>query len=281
MLSIVTALVPLALAGTPHTVTLSSMTEQDGVAVLDQDLLSSAYETLITELGAGVAQPATHPARTLGAGEWEFTLSQQFLFIEARLRDGPSPWERSHPDEAPPNVLTIPTLEAHIGLPLSAEVSFRTGWIAGTDTGIVGGSARVAILEGYQPLPDFAVRFGYGGYVGNDELELGTTDISLLLGTTNEVGHRGTFTSARVSPWASYSWLTINAAPILDPQTASAIGAVSYRNDSEDITAPGPIKTTQVGAGVRVAARGVHITLGANWSPDALPAATAGMGLLF
>ena len=281
MLSLVTALVPLALAGTPHTVTLSSMTEQDGVAVLDQELLGSAYEALITELGAGVAQPATHPARTLGAGEWEVTLYQQFLFTEARLRDGPSPWERSHPTESPPNFLTLPTLEAHIGLPLSAEVSFRTGWIAGSDTGVVGGSARIAILEGYQPLPDFAVRFGYGAYIGNDELELGTTDISLLLGTTNEVGHSAAFTSARVSPWASYSWLGIHAAPILDEQTANAIGAIAYRNDNEDLNAPGPIKTTQIGAGLRVAARGIHITVGANWSPDGLPAMTAGMGLLF
>ena len=281
MLSLVTVLAPLALAGTPHTVTLSSMTEQEGIAVLDQELLSNAYQELITELGAGLAQPATQPARTLGAGEWQITLTQQLLFIEARLREGPSPWERSHPDEDPPNYLSIPTLEAHIGLPLSAEISLRTGWITGSDTGVVGGSARIAILEGYQPLPDVAIRFGYGGYIGNDELELGTTDVSLLLGTTNEIGRGQTFTSARVSPWASYSWLTIHAAPILDEQTANAIGAVAYDNKSDDANAPGPIETTQIGAGLRVAARGVHVTIGANWSPDGLPGATAGMGLIF
>ena len=65
------------------------------------------------------------------------------------------------------------------------------------------------------------------------------------------------------------------------PPSANAIGAVAFTKDSEDINAPGPIKTTQIGAGLRVAARGVHVTIGVNWSPDGLPAATAGMGLLF
>ena len=269
MLSIVTALVPLALAGTPHTVTLSSMTEQDGVAVLDQDLLSSAYETLITELGAGVAQPATHPARTLGAGEWEFTLSQQFLFIEARLRDGPSPWERSHPDETPPNVLTIPTLEAHIGLPLSAEVSFRTGWIAGPTPA----SWAVALASRSSKA------------ISRSRTSRCASSAAATSETTNSSSERPT----SVCCWAPPTkWVTAAPSRALrchrghhargspsaqrpcSPTDGERHRSGVYRNDSEDITAPGPIKPPKLAPGF-ASPRAAFITLGANGLPTPYP----------
>jgi hypothetical protein len=150
-----------ARAAWPEDVNLEGMLDQDGELVLDRELLGQSFRQLVMELGTMVANKPTTPADTLGTYGFDVYLSNQFVLTEARDRKGePSPWARAHVDEQPAPYQMVPTFSVRKGLPMSTEVGGSIGWIGGSSTGIVGGWARVAIFEGYKPLPDLSLKAG-------------------------------------------------------------------------------------------------------------------------
>ena len=265
----------------PDTITLSEMVEHEGLPVLDAGLLGASYRELVTELGGAIASPSTTPTHTLGLDGWEAGIYEELVFTEAKLREEISPWERSHPKESPPRLLSIPSLQVRKGLPLSTEVGFRVGWLQSTSTGVAGGSGRIALFEGYKPLPDIALQLGYSGFIGHEELELGVTDLTVQIGTRVPTSRFLGITSGEISPWASFSSLRVQAAPRISDEVRSQIGAVDFRSSGDAATTEKPLVFPQGALGIRFASQGVHFTMGARWSPAALPAASVGLGLVF
>lgn len=274
--------VPDALAAFPATVQPSGMAEQAGEVVIDPELLGAAWEDLVRELGTAVANQPITPAASLGLYGWEVGVASQFLFIQAKDRQGElSPWDRAWADEDPPEYLVVPTIGVRKGLPLSTEAGFNVGWISGSSTGIVSGYGRLAILEAYRPAPDLSVQVGYSGYIGNEEVELGVLDLGITLGTTALTGVIPGVNSAAVSPWINFSTLRVSASPRgIDEDTLAEIGVVPYkRGTEEDLKAP--LVVPRFGAGLQVAARNVHLRTVITWAPTTIPTATAGMGFTF
>jgi len=281
MLTLFLTLVAPAQASPPDTLTLEGLIEHEGLPVLNPTLLGESYRDLIAELGTAIASPATTPTHTLGLEGWEAGLYEELVFTEAIVRDGVSPWERSHPEESPPRLLSIPSLQVRKGLPLSTEVGFRVGWLQSTGTGVAGGSGRIAILEGYKPLPDVAIQIGYSGFIGHEELELGVTDLTVQIGTQVMTSRFLGIASGHVSPWASFSSLRVQAVPRITEETRTKIGAVDFRSSGDAAVTEAPIVIPQGAMGIRFASQGVHLTLGARWAPSTLPAASVGLGLVF
>ncbi|HHO52232.1 MAG TPA: hypothetical protein ENK18_15485 [Deltaproteobacteria bacterium] len=270
-----------AAAAWPEDVLLSGMTEHGGEPQLDRELLGRSYRQLIMELGTLVANPPATPAETLGAYGFELELSTRFALTEARDRGGaPSPWDRAHVDEDAAPYHTIPTFSIRKGLPLSTEIGAHMGWIGGSATGVFGGWGRVALIEGYHPIPDLALKLGYSGYVGNDELDLGALDLGLTLGTTLGVGRLPGVNTGRISPWISLNTLRVSANATVDEQLQDDIGALRYAADGDVDTAP-PIALPQVGAGVQLVSGNAHIRLTAAWAPATIPTLGAGLGVTF
>jgi hypothetical protein len=282
-------MVGVARAAWPEDVDLPSMLEQDGEAVVDREVLGKSFRQLVMELGTMVANKPTTPADTLGAYGMDVDLSNQFVLTEARDRkDQPSPWARAHRDEDPAPYHLLPTFTVRKGLPLSSEIGGSIGWIGGSSTGFAGGFARVAILEGYKPLPDISLKAGYSGYVGNDDLDCGVLDLSATIGSTFAVGAVPGVNTGQISPWFTFTTLRVSANPTLDPTVENDLGALRYarkkgetaEGEEEEAVAP-PIAIPQFGAGVQFTAASAHLKIAASWAPATVPVLSTGFGFTF
>lgn len=256
------------------------MTEHGGVRVVDSQLLNADYGQLVAELGTAIANKPVLPASTTGTYGFEFSFGTTFMFLDAIQRDNDiSPWDRAEADEDAQPFLFIPTFSARKGLPLSTEIGGSIGWVGMTRTGLASIYGRVAVLEGYQPLPDLTLQVGYSGYVGNDELELGVLDLGATVGTKLPIGGAPLLNTGRFEPFATFALLRVSAQPTVDTTTLEALAAQSFR--SNDPNGSKPIALPQVGAGFQLTNGNVHFRLAAAWSWKTLPTATAGMGFTF
>jgi hypothetical protein len=267
-------------AAAPGDIDLSGMVDHDGEEVLDPSLLGSSFRQLVMELGTVVSNKPWMPAATLGSSGFDVDLGMQFALIEARDRQGePSPWERANADEDSPQYHAIPTMTVRKGLPLSTEIGATFGWISTSNAGLVGGFGRVAILENYKPLPDISVKFGYAGFVGNDELDCGALDLGVTIGSSWPVGRFAGVNTGRISPWANFTTLSVRANPTIDEETEADIGAVRYARGDEADSAP--IAIPEFGAGIDFLSGDVHLRLGATWAPATIPVLSSSVGLTF
>ncbi len=274
------AMLQSASAAWPEDASISGMVEHDGVRVVDTEQLSADYESFIAELGTAISNKPVMPASTTGTYGFEFSIHTTFVFVDAIERESEiSPWDRVHPEEDAESYLWIPTFSARKGLPLSTEIGGSIGWLGLTRTGLASVFGRVAVVEGYKPLPDLTLQVGYAGYVGNDELELGVLDMGVTLGSQFAVGSSPGMNTGHLEPYVNFSLLRVTASPTVDANTAAAVGAVAYRRNDAD--ALDPIALPQVAAGLQITNGNVHVRLAGSWAWQTLPTATAGMGFTF
>jgi hypothetical protein len=277
---LVALLASAALAAWPEDPSLSNMLEHDGVKVVDTALLSEDYQSFVAELGTAIANKQILPASTTGTYGFEFAMHNTFVFVDAADRESEiSPWDRAVPDEDSEPYLFIPTFSARKGLPLSTEIGGSIGWVGMTRTGLASVYGRVAIVEGYKPIPDLTLHIGYSGYIGNDELELGVMDMGVTLGTQIAVGSAPGMNTGRFEPFANFTVLRVTASPTVDDRVLESVGAVTFRK--RDIDALPPIAIPQVAAGFQITNGNVHFRLAGSWAWSTLPTGTVGMGFTF
>jgi hypothetical protein len=272
-----------ALAAWPEDVDLESMPVHDGLPVLDRELLGNSYRQLVMELGTIVSNKPITPAETLGLNGFDIDLSTTFALTEAIDRKGePSPWSRAHRDEQSAPYHTVPTFSVRKGLPLSTEIGGHMGWIGGSSTGLFGGWARLAVLEGYKPAPDVMLKIGYAGYVGNDQLDVGVLDLSATVGSTWGLGRLPGVNTGQFSPWLTFTTLRVSANATIDDETENDIGALRYARDAgDDPDAAPPIALPQFGLGMQFTAGTAHLRMAATWAPATIPTITTGFGFTF
>jgi hypothetical protein len=282
MALLVGAAVRPAWAG-PQDVDLYSMLDHDGEAVIDRELLGASFRQLVAELGTLVANPTVLPASTTGLYGFEVDFGTQFVLTEAHDRAGePSPWNRVNPEEDSSVYQVLPAMTVRKGLPLSTEVGATLGWIGGTATGTFGAFGRVAVIEGFKPLPDVTLQLGYSGYVGNDQLDCGVLDLGVTVGSTFPTGRLPGVNTGAVAPWGTFRTLRVRANPTIEPEVEEAIGALRYASgaDPEEQPAP-PIAVPQFAAGVQFVSGNAHLRIGASWAPSTIPALGSGFGFTF
>lgn len=285
LLLALTLLPHAALAAWPEDVTLSGMTEHDGVPVLDGTVLAADYEQLVRELAAGIGTATVLPAHTLGAKGFEIALETNLAFTDVyrETANVPTAWERAHEGEAPGPLMFTPGLLVRKGLPFGFELGFRGQWVGGSRQGIVGGYVRGSLVEGFKPWPDLNVHLGYTAYVGNDELDLGVFDAGMTLGSRFQVGG-ATLKSGQVSPYLDITLQVVNVGPTIDADTANAIGAVSYGADSVDpdtLPAEGAIATGRFSGGLEVTAAAFVLRLSGGYTLGGLGNVAVAVGLQY
>ncbi|MEQ1504624.1 MAG: hypothetical protein ABMB14_20460 [Myxococcota bacterium] len=271
-----------ARAAWPEDVDLYSMLDQEGEPVLDREVLGTSYRQLVMELGTMVANKPITPASTVGLYGFDADLSTQFVLTEARDRKGePSPWNRAHRDEDSAPYAILPTLTVRKGLPLSTEIGASFGWIGGSSTGVIGGFGRVAVFEGYKPIPDVSLKLGYSGYVGSDQLDCGALDLSVTMGSTFAVGRLPGVNTGEIAPWVTFTTLRVSANATIDDETENDIGALRYSRTPKEEDDEAPIAIPQVGGGVQFVSGNAHVRLGASWAPATIPTVSTGFGFTF
>jgi len=284
-------LLPLALlcpltahAVWPEDVTPSSMLVHDGQAQLNSANLGVQYEQLVKEVGTMVGNQAMLPAETVGAYGWEFDFRMNWVFNEAIDRgNDPSPWLMAHQEEDALPYQWIPGFGARKGLPWSTEVGATAGWIGMSNTAMVTAFGRVALIEGYKPWPDVTLQIGYGGYVGNPEMEVGAFDLGVTLGSTYYTGRISGAHNGQVSPWANFTVLRVSSASKLDQATQLALGAKHYQGGRAASTSGAlpPLVVPRVAVGWQVTSQNLHARVGLSWAWDTIPVLNTGMGMSF
>lgn len=265
----------------PIDIDLEGMMEHDGQLMggIDTDTLAADYLQLMAELGTAIAPKPMEPVRTLGSSGFDMTLSTTFVFITNSTDDNsPTPWERANANETQPQFVFVPQVSMRKGLPLSLEIGGSAGWLGMSRNGVFGGWGRLAIVEGYKPLPDVAVKVGYSGYVGNDQLEMGVLDVGIALGSTFAFGSFPGINQATFSPWFSYNVLTMSAFPLINADIAADVGAVELSTDADSENA---VVVNQFSGGFEIANGAVHFRLGGSWAIGGVPHATVGIGFSY
>jgi len=215
-----------ASAAWPDDVRLTQLSSYQGENFTNVAANREAYEQVVRELAAVVANKANAPAATSGIAGFDVALTSTVGFIDAN-GDGdsePAAWERTHADADPAHVMWVPGISVRKGLPMSLEVGTNLGYVAFSRQTTFGAYGRWGLVEGYRQFPDVTMQMGYAGYLGNDELELGVMDTSFSVGYDIPFGRGRTYKTSSFSPWVSAGWLRINAAPLLDDDTQQELG---------------------------------------------------------
>lgn len=246
---------PPALASWPSDVSISGMTEHGGRPVADPAVNAEAYRVVVRQLGMAVAQRALAPAQSTGVTGFEFTFETNAAFVSTRETGEPAPWSRMHPEEDPFPFLWAPGFTVRKGLPMGIDVGLTGSWIGLSRTGTFGAFGSVALVDGWEPWPDVALHFGYTGYVGNDELELGVFEFGGTISTDIMLGpvKKGVRTVA-FSPIADASLLSVAAAPTVSQDVIDATGAVAFgrRTATPDVPPERAITMFQLRGGIQV-----------------------------
>ena len=215
-----------AFAQWPDDISLTQLATYDGQPATNLEASRGAYEQVVRELAATIANKPVAPAETSGLAGFDVAMTTRVGFIDSKAgEDGkPVAWQRTHAEGDPSGVLFIPGISARKGLPLSTEVGANFGYIAASRQSTFGAYGRVAPLEGYKQAPDVVVQVGYAAYLGNEQLDLGVMDVSASVGYTFAFGRISGINEASISPWVGAGWLTINAVPTLDPELQQDLG---------------------------------------------------------
>jgi hypothetical protein len=288
MLILVTALTAPAHAGFPERVSLRAMDDYDGVSTvpLGDDFVTAGYEQVAKELGLIVANKPMAPAETLGVNGFAVGVATTFGFTRTGSLDGtnPSGWDLVDPDEEPPLFVFVPQLQVRKGLPLSLEVGANAGWIGLSETATLGGYARWAPLEGYRQAPDIALQAGWSTYVGNDELELGVTDLSATIGYSLPFGTIEGIHQSVFSPYVGVGVNRIHVAPRADLTGTQLEGRLPERSGDADDGAEVYDETFAplvIDGGFRVQNGEFTVTLAGTYSPDLIATASLGFGFAY
>ncbi len=263
----------------------------DVLASTCTDFVTVGYHQLVRELGTTIGNKPSLPARTLGVNGFAFDVFNTFAFIRTGTLDGVNPtgWDLAAEDDEAYPLLMVPTLRFRKGLPFSLEAGLNLGWISTTQTATVAGFGRWGLIEGWKQFPDLTLQIGYGGYVGNDELELGTFDATLTIGYDLAFGRTKLINSSIFSPFAGLGIQRFHAAPRVGLDGTSLAGRlpeVSGWKSADDPATDKVVFNSQFapftfGGGFRLLSGSFNFTVSADYAVNSIATVHAGFGFVY
>jgi hypothetical protein len=212
----------------------------------------AAFAKLVTQLGAAVAPPATHPARTTGFGGYRFGVQGMYTSIDANApywqqgTEGPpdeTTGQASVVNRDPNSIMQMYNVYLAKGFPFGLELGAGFGFLVNTSIITTGGDVRIALFEGFrESIPGFIPDLGVGGGVrtitGTSDLKL--TVASLDTQISKPIPIAGTVT---IHPHIGYQllWIFGDSGLIdLTPNT-DEVSACGYQGENNPAT-PDPSK---------------------------------------
>lgn len=263
----------------------------DVLADTCSDFVTVGYQKLVLELGTAIGNKPSLPARTLGVNGFAFDIINTFAFIRTGTLDGVNPtgWDLASTDDEAFPLLMIPTLRFRKGLPFSLEAGLNVGWIAPTQTATVAGYGRWGLIEGWKQFPDVTLQIGYGGYVGNDELELSAFDSTITVGYDLAFGRTAMVNSSIFSPFLGVGIQRFHAAPRVDLSGTSLAGRlpeVSGWKSADDPATDTVAYNRQfapltLGGGFRILSGSFNFTASADYAFGSIATVHTGFGFVY
>lgn len=150
-------------------------------------LVQSEFADLSKDLGAALSYKPVSPSIALGLTG--FDLGVEITATElahSELLDKASSGSAT-------NVLPVPKLHLHKGLPLDFDIGASVAWVPGSDIRVWGGEVRYAIVNGGLVTPTIALRGSFSTLQGVDQLDFDTygVDLSISKGLVNVTPYAG------------------------------------------------------------------------------------------
>ena len=260
-----------------------AMQDWEGAEYKDTETIRSAYERVTLQLGAAIANTVLHPPASHGLSGIGVDVNSSFSFIDTRrsLDGTPSPWALMTPDELPSDSLWITEVVARKGLPLSSEIGAKLGYIGMSKQGDFGAWGRIVPLEGYANLPDLAIQVGYSGYIGSNQLAVGTTDIGVAVGKGFPIGPQMNVNETVISPFAGAGKLMIRAMPRITKAAQDELGISSYSSNKDNPDYKEGHAPIYAGLGVQILNNDFRFQMSYRYTVNTLSTISGTAGFLF
>ncbi len=173
------------------------------------------FNQVVRELVMAATPAPNHAVAALGLYELEAGIETRLAFIHtgAAAGEATSAWQDLVEDGDPAPVYFSPGLVLRKGLPYGFEVGGRANWILMTRQFVISGYGRAVPFGGWSKVPDVSIQWGYTGYVGNAQLQLGVFDLDVTIGYGFKVPGTALKRAVTISPFGGYSFLLADASP--------------------------------------------------------------------
>lgn len=142
------------------------------------------FAVLSTEMVLALSSAVLHPASTTGHSGFDVDLEVATVGVnpDAIGVAPPAPFTNSTwPANTQPSQLYLPSLHVRKALPFSFEFGGRMIYLSQSSYYAAQGEAKWALNEGFEYVPDVAVRVAYTRLFGQKDWDLGATDLDLVV----------------------------------------------------------------------------------------------------
>ncbi len=142
------------------------------------------FAVLSTEMVLALSSAVLHPASTTGHSGFDVDLEVATVGVhpDAIGVAPPAPFTNSTwPANTQPSQLYLPSLHVRKALPFSFEFGGRMIYLSQSSYYAAQGEAKWALNEGFEYVPDVAVRVAYTRLFGQKDWNLGATDLDLVV----------------------------------------------------------------------------------------------------
>ncbi len=181
----------LSRLGPPDPAVWTLISQQPGNTALapgqDQALANDAkrrFGILSSEMAMALSGPILDPASTTGHAGFDFAFEGAYQPVHdapigtAMFGFGVEPWPTR---ASSPGSLTTTGVHVRKALPWSFEFGGRVTYLNKTNYFAAQGEAKWALNEGFDKVPDIAIRAAYTRLFGQAQWNLGSTDVDLLV----------------------------------------------------------------------------------------------------
>ncbi len=154
----------------------------------DKDALAreskQRFAVLSTEMALALSSAVLHPASTTGHSGFDVDLEVATVAVHPDTIGAAPPagfTNRVWPSDTQPTQLYLPSIHVRKALPFSFEFGGRMIYLSQSSYFAAQGEAKWALNEGFDYVPDVAVRVAYTGLFGQKDWNLGATDLDLLV----------------------------------------------------------------------------------------------------
>lgn len=155
-----------------------------GEAALLASDAKKRFAILSSELALAISGPILDPASTTGHAGFDFAFEGGYqpvhdaTFGASRFGFTNATWPNT---SGSPASVTTTGIHVRKALPWSFEFGGRLTYLNKTNYFAAQGEAKWALNEGYEKVPDLAIRVAYTRLFGQQDLNLGSTDVDLMV----------------------------------------------------------------------------------------------------
>ncbi len=185
------------------------------------------FAILSSEMALALSGPILDPASTTGHSGFDFAFEGAYQPVHSgaigstALGFGTSPWPTV---SGSPGSVTTTGVHVRKALPWSVELGGRLTYLNKSNYFAAQGEAKWALNEGFENVPDLAVRVAYTRLFGQAYWNLGSTDVDFMVSKRWGVSAVTSFTPYLA---ARFSFVSASSAPIqywgYDPTTPPTV----------------------------------------------------------